>query len=66
MRAIERCDVALLMIDAVEGISAQDAHIAGYIKEAWKSAVVIVNKWDAHRKRHLHHADIHPEASGRN
>ncbi len=50
MRAIERCDVALLMIDAVEGISAQDAHIAGYIKDAWKSAVVVVNKWDAVEK----------------
>jgi len=50
MRAIERCDVALLMIDAVEGISAQDAHIAGYVKDAWKSAVVVVNKWDAVEK----------------
>jgi GTP-binding protein len=47
MRAIERCDVALLMIDAVEGISAQDAHIAGYVKDEWKSCVVVVNKWDA-------------------
>lgn len=46
MRAIERADVALLMIDAVDGISAQDAHIAGYILEAWKSTVVVVNKWD--------------------
>jgi GTP-binding protein len=50
MRAIERCDVALLLIDAVEGISAQDAHIAGYIIEAWKSVVVLVNKWDAVEK----------------
>jgi GTP-binding protein len=50
MRAIERADVALLMIDAVDGISAQDAHIAGYILEAWKSAVVVVNKWDAIEK----------------
>ncbi len=50
MRAIERCDVALLMIDAVEGITAQDAHIAGYVKDEWKSAVVIVNKWDAVEK----------------
>jgi GTP-binding protein len=47
MRAIERSDVGLLMLDATEGISAQDAHIAGFILEAWKSAVVIVNKWDA-------------------
>ncbi|MEN6408256.1 MAG: ribosome biogenesis GTPase Der, partial [Anaerolineaceae bacterium] len=46
MRAIERADVSLLVLDAVDDISAQDAHIAGYILEAWKSAVVIVNKWD--------------------
>ena len=50
MRAIERCDVALVMIDAVDGISAQDAHITGYVKDAWKSAVVLVNKWDAIEK----------------
>ncbi len=50
MRAIERCDVALLVLDATEGISAQDAHIAGYILEAWKSTVVLVNKWDAVEK----------------
>jgi GTPase len=47
MRAIERADVTLLVIDAVDGISAQDAHIAGFVLEAWKSAVVVVNKWDA-------------------
>ena len=46
MRAIERCDVALLVLDATEGISAQDTHIAGYILEEWKSTVVLVNKWD--------------------
>jgi GTPase len=50
MRAIERCDVSLLMIDAIDGISAQDAHIAGYILEEWKSTVVLVNKWDAVEK----------------
>jgi GTPase len=50
MRAIERADVALLMIDATSGITAQDAHIAGYIVEAWKSTVVLVNKWDAIEK----------------
>ena len=47
MRAIERADVALLVIDATTGITNQDAHIAGFILEAWKSAVVVVNKWDA-------------------
>jgi GTP-binding protein len=50
MRAIERADVALLVIDAVEGISAQDLHIAGFILEAMKSVVVLVNKWDAVQK----------------
>lgn len=49
-KAIERADVVLLMIDAIEGISAQDAHIAGYILEEWKSCVVLVNKWDAIQK----------------
>ncbi len=49
-QAIERADVALLVIDAVEGLSAQDAHIAGFILEAWKSVVVVVNKWDAIEK----------------
>jgi GTP-binding protein len=47
MRAIERADVSLLVIDATSGISAQDTHIAGYILEAKKSTVVVVNKWDA-------------------
>lgn len=46
MNAIERADVAILMIDATTSITAQDAHIAGYIKDAWKSAIVVVNKWD--------------------
>lgn len=50
MRAIERADVALLVIDATTGITNQDAHIAGFILEAWKSAVVVVNKWDAIEK----------------
>jgi len=50
MRAIERCDVALLMIDATTHITAQDTHIAGFILEAWKSTVVLVNKWDAIEK----------------
>jgi GTPase len=50
MRAIERCDVALLMIDATTNISAQDTHIAGFILESWKSTVVLVNKWDAIEK----------------
>ena len=46
LRAIERSDVALLMVEATSGLTAQDAHIAGFILEAWKSVVVVVNKWD--------------------
>jgi len=46
MKAIERADVAILMIDATTSITAQDTHIAGYIKDAYKSALVAVNKWD--------------------
>lgn len=49
-KAIERADVVLLMIDAVESISTQDAHIAGFILDQWKSTVVLVNKWDALEK----------------
>jgi GTPase len=49
-KSIERADVVLLLIDAVEGITAQDAHIAGYILDEWKSCVVLVNKWDAIEK----------------
>ena len=44
--AIERCDVCLLMIDAVEGITDQDKKIAGVAHEAGKGLIVVVNKWD--------------------
>jgi len=50
LHAIERADVVLLVIDAESDISAQDTHIAGFILDAWKSAVVVVNKWDAVEK----------------
>ena len=48
--AIRRCDVALLLVDAQEGVTEQDARIAGMIHEEGKAAVVIVNKWDALEK----------------
>ena len=50
MRSIDRCDVALLLIDAVEGVTAQDTHIAGYVIEKEKGVVVLINKWDAIEK----------------
>jgi GTP-binding protein len=46
LRAIQRADVALLLIDAAEGVTAQDAHIGGYIVEEAKGVVIAVNKWD--------------------
>jgi GTP-binding protein len=47
LKAINRADVALLIIDANEPFTAQDAHVAGFILDELKSVVVIVNKWDA-------------------
>lgn len=47
MQAIESANVAILVLDAVEGVSDQDAHIAGYVLDAGRAAVVAVNKWDA-------------------
>ena len=44
--AIERCDVCILMIDAVEGLTEQDKKIAGYAHEAGKGLMIVVNKWD--------------------
>ena len=48
--AIQRCDVALLVIDALEGVTEQDTKIAGMILDEGKGAVVIINKWDALEK----------------
>ncbi len=49
-KAIERADVVLLLVNAEEGITAQDTHVAGYILEELKSVIVLVNKWDAVEK----------------
>jgi GTP-binding protein len=46
MRAIDRSDVVLLVVDATEEFTAQDLHIAGYIEEQKKGIVVVINKWD--------------------
>jgi GTP-binding protein len=44
--AIERADIAVLVLDAEQGVAAQDLHIAGYVDEAAKGMIVAVNKWD--------------------
>ncbi len=46
LRAIGRADVALLVTEATEPVTAQDAHIAGYVQQAFKGMVLVVNKWD--------------------
>ncbi len=46
LQAIDRADIALLVLDATEPLTAQDLHIAGYIHQAVKGIVLIVNKWD--------------------
>ena len=46
MAAIERCDVALLVIDATEGLTEQDKKIGGLAHEAGKGIIIVVNKWD--------------------
>ncbi|MBA2451317.1 MAG: ribosome biogenesis GTPase Der [Chloroflexi bacterium] len=46
VRAIERAEVAVLVIDAAEGLTAQDTHVAGYVRDARKGLIVAVNKWD--------------------
>ena len=46
LKAIQRADVALLLIDGTEGVTAQDAHIAGMILDKLKSVLLLVNKWD--------------------
>jgi len=45
-RAIDRADVAVLVVDATEPVTAQDTHIAGYVQRAFKGMVLVVNKWD--------------------
>ncbi|TMD14962.1 MAG: ribosome biogenesis GTPase Der [Chloroflexi bacterium] len=46
LRAMERSDVALVVMDARDGITAQDQHVAGYVTEAGRGLVLVVNKWD--------------------
>ena len=46
VRAIERANVCLLVIDGTESVTAQDTHIAGQVLDAYRGVVVVVNKWD--------------------
>lgn len=46
LRSMDRCDVVLLLIDAVEGVTEQDTKVAGYAHEKGKGCVIVINKWD--------------------
>jgi GTP-binding protein len=46
LRAVDRCDVVLMLIDASEGVTEQDKKIAGYAHEGGKGIILVVNKWD--------------------
>jgi GTP-binding protein len=46
LKSLERCQVSVVVLDASEGVTAQDAHIAGYANDAGRATVVAVNKWD--------------------
>jgi GTP-binding protein len=46
LRAIDRSDIALLVLDAVEAFTGQDKHVAGYVQQALKGIMLVVNKWD--------------------
>ncbi|MFP5246259.1 MAG: ribosome biogenesis GTPase Der, partial [Thermoanaerobaculia bacterium] len=45
-KAIERCEIGLVLIDATDGVTAQDATVAGYAEDAGKAAMLLVNTWD--------------------
>ena len=52
LKAVSRADVAVLVVDAVDGLTAQDAHVAGYVVDDGKGLVVAINKWDLVEKTH--------------
>ena len=58
LKSLERTDVAVLVLDASEGVTAQDAHIAGYANEAGRATVVTVNKWDLVPRDGARKADV--------
>ena len=50
LAAVRRCDVALIVIDAQDGVTEQDTKVAGYVHDEGKAALIIINKWDAIEK----------------
>jgi GTP-binding protein len=65
LKSLERAQVALLVLDASEGLAAQDAHIAGYAHEAGRAVVVVVNKWDLVPRGMVRKAEVVEQARDR-
>ena len=63
--AIERCYVAVLVLDATEFVTSQDTHIGGYIDDASRAAVIVVNKWDLSKKLNLDKVEVQAEVRTR-
>jgi len=63
--AIERCYVAVLVLDATEFVTSQDTHIGGYIDDASRAAVIVVNKWDLSKKLNLDKVEVQAEVRNR-
>ena len=60
---LEAADVALMVIDAVEGVTASDATIAGYAHESGRSVIVVINKWDLVTTKLVQTASLPPTAA---
>lgn len=58
LRSLERSDIALLLIDSVEGLTDQDAHVAGYALERGRGLILLFNKWDLVQDRRTRQKDI--------
>ena len=63
--AIDRCYVAVLVLDATEFVTSQDTHIGGYIDDASRAAVIVVNKWDLSKKLNLEKVEVQAEVRNR-
>ena len=59
LKSLQRCDVALVLFDASEGVTAQDAHIAGYALDRGRGCILVVNKYDLARREGKKIADLH-------
>ncbi|MFQ9805537.1 MAG: ribosome biogenesis GTPase Der [Christensenellales bacterium] len=61
LAAVRRCDVALIVINAEDGVTEQDTKVAGYVHDEGKAAIIVVNKWDALEKGYQHDGSLPQE-----